>query len=190
MGEFGSGPLQFDAPTSATMDRKGRMYVADFYNQRIQVIGANGQFLMQLGSTGEDGPDPGQFTYPTAVAVFPAGGFVVADAYNHRVQAFGEDGSFRWMLPQEQNWADSTLGRFNVATSVAVGPRGNVYVADFYNHRIQVITNSGQLVVAFGEYGSEPGQFDRPTDMVFDADGNLYVVDFGNDRIQRFAPSW
>jgi len=187
-GESGSGPLQFDAPTSATSDGQGRIYVADFYNQRVQVIGPDGQFLRQYGSTGVDGPAPGQFTYPTAVAVFPSGGFVVADAYNHRIQAFDEDGTFRWMLPEEENWADTTAGRFNVATSVAVGPGNDIYVADFYNHRIQVISESGEVKAVFGEKGSAPGQFDRPTDLAFDSEGNLYVVDFGNDRIQQFAP--
>jgi sugar lactone lactonase YvrE len=186
IGSAGEGPVQFDAPTSATWDSAGRMYVADFYNQRIQVIGEDGNLIQQLGTTGQDGPDPGQFTYPTAVATYPTGGFVVADAYNHRIQSFAEDGTFNWMLPQNENWADTTQGRFNVATSVAVGPDEAIFVADFYNHRIQVISKAGQLLDGFGTQGSAPGEFERPIDMAFDAAGNLYVVDFGNDRIQKF----
>ena len=93
------------------------------------------------------------------------------------------------MMPEDINWADTTQGRFNVATSVAVGPENFVYVADFYNHRIQIIGDDGQFVSAFGSQGSGDGQFERPTDMAFDADGNLYVVDFGNDRIQKFKPA-
>lgn len=67
-------------------------------------------------------------------------------------------------------------------------PKGQVFVADFYNHRIQKFTAEGKFLAAFGERGSQPGQFDRPTDMAVDSDGNVYVVDFGNQRIQKFAP--
>ncbi len=170
------------------MDAEGRIYVADFYNQRIQELSPEGALVRQVGTTGSYGAEPGRFTYPTAVALFPEGGFVVGDAYNHRIQAFGADGAFRWMIPDDIDWADSTRGRFNVATSVAVGPKNDVYVADFFNHRIQIISEKGQFVSTFGSQGSGPGQFERPTDMAFDADGNLYVVDFGNDRIQKFEP--
>ena len=187
-GTPGDGPGAFDAPTSAAVDAKGLVYVADFYNQRIQVIDLGRGMVRQYGTTGQDGPAPGQFTYPTAVAHFADGGFVVADAYNHRVQTFGPDGAFRWMVPDDVNWADTTRGHFNVATSVTVGPREDVYVADFYNHRLQVLSKDGAWLAIVGGPGAEEGRFERPTDMAFDADGNLYVVDFGNDRIQKFAP--
>ncbi len=188
IGSAGTGPGQFDAPSSATVDAEGRIYVADFYNQRIQVLSPEGELIRQFGTTGAYGAEPGQFTYPTAVALFPEGGFIVGDAYNHRIQAFGADGAFRWMIPDDINWADTTSGRFNVATSVTVGPENHIYVADFYNHRIQIIGEDGQFVSTFGSQGSGNGQFERPTDMAFDADGNLYVLDFGNDRIQKFEP--
>ena len=79
-------------------------------------------------------------------------------------------------------------GWFRVATGVTVGPEGNVFVADFYNHRIQKFTSKGQFLVAFGERGDGPGEFERPTDVAVDTEGNLYVVDFGNNRIQKLAP--
>ncbi len=79
-------------------------------------------------------------------------------------------------------------GWFSVATGVAVDGDGNVFVADFYNHRIQKFSPKGDFLTSIGEPGNGPGQFDRPTDVVVDAEGNLYVVDFGNDRIQKFSP--
>ena len=115
---------------------------------------------------------------------------MVADAYNDRIQVFSSDGTFlrKWGGPLATNIPGSAHGWFSVATAVAVDPDGNIFVADFYNHRIQKFTPEGEFLVAFGSQGIGPGQFERPTDMAFDEEGNVYVVDFGNNRIQKFAP--
>jgi len=82
---------------------------------------------------------------------------------------------------------DSGHGWFSVATAVAVDPKGSVFVADFYNHRIQKFTPEREFLVAFGSQGTGTGQIERPTDMAVDDEGNVYVVDLGNNRIQKFA---
>lgn len=122
------------------------------------------------------------------MALLSDGGFVVADAYNHRIKRYTAADSLAWMRPKGQNWADSTEGTFNVATAVATGPNGHIFVADFYNHRIQEFTPDGQFVQAFGVKGRREGQFDRPVDLAFDEEGRLFIVDFGNDRVQVFSP--
>lgn len=179
----------FDAPGGVAVDGKGRLYVADFYHQRVLRFNEDGTLDRAWGVTDSTGKAPERFTYPTDVALLPDGGFVVADAYNHRIKRYDSDGSLAWMRPKDQNWADSTKGTFNVATAVATGPNGHIFVADFYNHRIQEVTAGGQFVQAFGTKGTEPSQFERPVDVAFDADGSLYVVDFGNNRIQVFSPA-
>lgn len=89
---------------------------------------------------------------------------------------------------QEAVTSGSGHGWFKTATGVATDGDGNVFVADFENHRVQKFTSEGEFLGAFGEQGSGPGQFDRPTDAAIDQDGNLYVVDFGNNRVQKFQP--
>jgi len=115
---------------------------------------------------------------------------VVADAYNDRIQVFTSEGVFlrKWGGPFATNIPGSVHGWFKTALGVAVGPDGNVFVADFYNHRIQKFTPEGKFLVAFGSQGNEPGQLERPTDMALDDEGNVFVVDFGNNRIQEFRP--
>lgn len=88
-----------------------------------------------------------------------------------------------------RNWEGTEEGQFNVATAVATGPDGKIYVADFYNHRIQVFSSEGRFLTAFGEQGEGEGQFERPVDVAVETDATLYVVDFGNDRIQTFRQS-
>lgn len=179
----------FDAPGGVAVDDQGRVYVADFYHHRVLRFGADGTFDRQWGETDSTGGAPERFTYPTDVAPLPDGGFVVADAYNHRIQRFDPQGNFVWMQPEDRNWEGEEEGQFNVATAVATGPEGNVYVADFYNHRIQIFSPDGRFLTTLGEQGDGDGQFERPVDVAIGADGTLYVVDFGNDRVLLFAPA-
>ena len=72
------------------------------------------------------------------------------------------------------------------ATPPTVGPEGNIFVADFYNHRVQKFTSEGKFLVSIGSEGKEPGQLNFPTDVAIDNEGNVYVVDFGNNRIRKF----
>lgn len=184
----GSGlDVPFDAPGGVAVDEDGRLYVADFYPDRLVRFAEDGSFDRQWGTVDSTGKAPEHFTYPTDVALHPDGGFVVADAYNHRIKRYAADGSLSWIRPEGRNWKGTEDGQFNVATSVTTGPDGRIYVADFYNHRIQVFSAEGTFLTTFGEQGDGEGQFERPVDVAVD-DGTLYVVDFGNDRIQVFAP--
>lgn len=112
----------------------------------------------------------------------------MADAYNDRIQIIGPYGSAikKWGGPFASNIKGSANGWFNTATAVAVGPKGNIFVADFYNNRIQKFTSDGRFLVAFGGNGNESGKLKFPTDMALDSTGNVYVVDFGNNRIVKF----
>lgn len=190
IGSTGSGPGQFDAPAGVALGDSARIYVADFYNHRVQLLRPrqpSGQ-IRQWGTPDTSGSSDGQFTYPTDVTLLPDGSLVVADAYNHRIQRFGPEGNHRWTVPPNTAQPGSTKTRFNVATAVEAGPQGQIYVADYYNHRIKTFSAKGKRLATFGEQGSGEGQFDRPIDVAFNRSGTLYVVDFGNNRIQVFAP--
>jgi DNA-binding beta-propeller fold protein YncE len=66
--------------------------------------------------------------------------------------------------------------------------KGNVYVADFGNNRIQKFDENGKLVAQWGSLGSAPGQFYNPTGMAIQyPQGNVFVADTGNERIQEFT---
>jgi DNA-binding beta-propeller fold protein YncE len=177
----------FDAPGGVGVAEDGPIYVSDFYNHRVLRFRADGTLDRQWGTADSTGTAPGRFTYPTDVAPLPDGGFVVADAYNHRIQRFTADDTVAWTRPADQTWADSTTGTFNVATAVAAGPDGHIFVADFYNHRIQEFTPEGTFVRAVGEKGTGNGQFERPVDVDVGPAGRLYVVDLGNERVQVFT---
>ena len=63
---------------------------------------------------------------------------------------------------------------------------GDIYVADWGNHRFQVLSRDGEVKKVVGNKGAEAGEFDRPTGIAVDAHGDIYVADWGNDRVQMF----
>jgi len=189
-GRSGSGPGQLNAPGGIAVAANGDLLVADFYNQRIQRLTADGHFIRQWGTTKKVGIGAGQFNYPTDVALAKDGTIYVGDGYNDRVQAFKADGSFwkKWGGPFAMNIFGPFRGWFTTVTSVALDPTGNVFVADFYNNRVQKFTRNGSFLTAFGAKGKGPGQFTHVTAVAVADDGTVFVADFGNNRVQKWVP--
>jgi DNA-binding beta-propeller fold protein YncE len=92
----------------------------------------------------------------------------------------------------------STPGGTNEAGSLRqpwgldIGPDGNLYVADTWNHRIQVFTPDGAWLRMWGHEGVmpqdvSPDAFWGPRDVKIGPDGNVYVADTGNKRIRVYT---
>ncbi len=77
-------------------------------------------------------------------------------------------------------------GQFKNPYGVAVDSTGNVYVADYVNHRIQKFASGGTFLAKWGSLGTGDGQFNFPTDVATDSFGNVYVSDVHNNTIQKF----
>ena len=69
-------------------------------------------------------------------------------------------------------------GRFIHPTGLALDPSGNLYVADLVNHRIQVLSSSGDFVRQWGSYGQDPGSITGPTHLAVDPNGRLFVAEW------------
>ena len=79
-------------------------------------------------------------------------------------------------------------GQFSKPRGIATDDRGNLYVADFGNGRVQIFDNSGKFVSAFGRTGTGQGEFKEPNGIAVDSAGNIYVVDAANHKLMRFTP--
>ncbi|UMB54543.1 caspase family protein [Lutibacter sp. A64] len=81
--------------------------------------------------------------------------------------------------------------QLNIPSGIFVDDKENVYVADTYNHRIQMWTPGAKkgITVAGGKgRGNEANQLNRPSGIFVDIKGNIYVADTYNHRIQMWAP--
>jgi uncharacterized protein (TIGR03663 family) len=155
---------------------------------------------------GEVGTGPGQFNHPRGVAVGPDGNVYVVDSDNHRVQVFDAEGTFlhQWgsncnlatglgcLDPDDSGPLETGDGQFQEPWGIAVGADGRVYVADTWNHRIQVFDADGTFLTKWGTYGQTEDAswlFYGPRDVAVDAAGQVFVTDTGNKRVMVFDPN-
>ena len=84
-------------------------------------------------------------------------------------------------------------GQFFKARGVAVGPDGNVYVADGGNYRVQVVDASGNFVRTWGSNGTAAVQFVGLFDVAVDGSGSVYTTDSnfggvgGTGEVKKFT---
>lgn len=119
------------------------------------------------------------FNRPTDVAFDAAGDIFVSDGYgNSRVVKFSKAGDFI----KEWGTKGSNPGEFRTPHSIAVDAKGNVYVADRGNSRIQVFDNDGNYLREITSVGTPwaicitpgPNQFLYSSDA---APGKIYKLD-------------
>ena len=172
-----------DGPSGLTIDRRGRLLVADTHFYRVLVYSPEGELLFQIGD-GVQGSTPGRFGYPTDVVVDRAGNFYVSEyGENDRIQVFSPEGT--WL----RQWGGHGRepGEFLRPRAMAMDEDEQIFVADSCNHRIQVFDTSGKVLKVWGTRGAAPGQLSYPYDVAIGADRCLYVCEYGNHRVQKFS---
>ncbi|MCF6337477.1 MAG: 6-bladed beta-propeller [Gammaproteobacteria bacterium] len=188
IGKPGTGPGEFSIPGGIAVAENGDLYVPGFTTQRIQQLRADGSFVRQWGITGKAGTFSEKLRYPTDVALSKDGTLFIADGYNDRVLAIGSDGQLlnKWGGPFAINIFGPFNGWFATITGISVGPGGHVFVADFYNDRVQKFTRDGVFLNAFGIKSTGPT---HTSIAVAEADdGSVFVADYANHQIQKWHP--
>lgn len=69
---------------------------------------------------------------------------------------------------------------------IQVDEKGNIFVLDRGNHRIQKFDREGRFLQTIGKKGQGPGEFEAPLILSLDSQNNLYAYD--NRRIKMFNP--
>jgi DNA-binding beta-propeller fold protein YncE len=127
-GSKGTAPGQFDIPHALAMDSRGRLFVADRNNNRIQIFDQEGNFLAAWT----------QFSRPSGIAIDRNDWLYVADsesesvAKNHDGWKRGirigsaRDGAVTAFIPDPVAKATTT----SAAEGIAVDAAGNIYGAE------------------------------------------------------------
>jgi tetratricopeptide (TPR) repeat protein/sugar lactone lactonase YvrE len=178
-GSKGKGSGDFRKPCGVAADGSGNIYVADTYNNRIQVFDSSGTFVKAWG---QKGTGSGNLARPWDVAVDGEGSVYVADTYNHRVQKFDANGVFLGQWGQKGKGE----GAFAFLSGITLGPDGAVYTVDAKMNRVQVFDKEGKFLRSWGSTGIGPGDFVTPMGLTVDENGNVYVADSKMRRVQKF----
>ena len=174
-GEFSvwnkaEGLTGFAAPTGIAVGKDGDVYVAD----------ADLGIIARLTPKGETRPAIGKgiLRRPTGLAYdADQQQLYVADTYAHDIKVFDARGNLTGTLGRRGEGP----GEFNFPTHLAYA-RGELYVTDTMNSRIQVLdTLSGRVKLRFGERGLMMGNLVRPKGVAVDGEDNIYVVESYHD---------
>jgi hypothetical protein len=68
-------------------------------------------------------------------------------------------------------------GEFNRPWGVCIDKKGDVYISDGLNARIQIFDKDGKFITMFGKRGDKPGGFAQVKGVGIDSDNNIYVID-------------
>ena len=208
-GTGGDGGAATDAslnyPTDMTLDGTGNLFIADAQNNRIRRVDING-IITTVAGTGSAayGGDGGAATnaslnFPLAAAADAAGNLWIADNINNRIRRVDTNGIITTVAGNgiagySGDGGIATNASLNSPQGISMDTRGNLYIADYANHRIRRVDTNGIITTAagngsFGYSGdgilATNTSLNYPSGVAFDSTGNLYVADYGNSRIRK-----
>ena len=166
------------------MDSDGNVWVTDSQGNEAgteghQVIkfSPEGEVLMRLGRAGMAASGPDTFNEPCDVITAPNGDIFVSDGHSGqrtnppagatgRIMKFTSDSQFI----KEWGRIGAAPGEFRTPHALAFDSRGQLFVADRGNHRIQIFDQDGNYIDSYE-------QFSRVSGLFIDDDDTLYAID-------------
>ncbi|MCX6627916.1 MAG: hypothetical protein NTW28_09840, partial [Candidatus Solibacter sp.] len=192
----------FDGLASVAIDRAGNVYVADFFNQVVRKItGGTVTTVAGTGSFGYNGDAilaiNAELAGPSGIALDAAGNLYIADGYNNRIRKVSGG-----IIPTlagtgtagfTGDKAAATNATLRQPSDVAVDSNGNLYIADYGNNRIRMVTTgvittvagNGALTFSGEGVSALAAGLPAPLRLAFDASDNLYLVD--GVRVRKIA---
>jgi DNA-binding beta-propeller fold protein YncE len=165
--------------SAVATDSKDNVFLLQRIKPFVLVFDRDGKFLRSWN---------GDFKTPHGLRFDKDDNLWIADMANHLVQKFTPEGKLLLKLGQKDQ-PGIGADKFNKPADVAVGPAGELYVADGYgNSRIAEFTADGKFVKDWGKKGKAPSEFNIPHVVMLDKNQRIVVGDRENLRVQRFDP--
>ncbi len=204
-GDGGTSILaSLNYPWGITFDTSGNLYIADIQNNCIRKVNTSGTITTVAGNgiqgySGDGGlATSGELSTPYGIAFDASGNLYISDLGNNvirKVNSFGIISTFagNGTLGYGGDGGIATLATLNFPAYVLFDGINNMYIADYYNHRIRKVNNSGIITTIVGNgvagYSGDGGspisaQLNGPYSFAFNMSGNLYIADSKNHRIR------
>jgi DNA-binding beta-propeller fold protein YncE len=177
-----SGSLQTNIatvqhPSAIACDGADHLFVVD--GNMVRKLSTDGTVLMSIG---EDG---GTFMNPHDVAVTQDGRIFVADA-DDSIHVFGGSGEFLFAFGGHGYFGAQLDNPVSLDVDNA---KGELFVSDQNNSRVQVFSTNGTHLRSWGSLGTglnTAGAFLRPWGIDRDAEGEIWVYDGVLNSLQVF----
>jgi tripartite motif-containing protein 71 len=131
-GEAGENPGQISFANGVIADDKGRIFVSNGNNGRVDIFAPDGTYLESIS-----GSEAGSFGLPRGLALDDLGRLYVVDAVSQDVVVFDVEGPRPKFLFSFGGYGIGD-GQWRYPVGIAVDGSGRVYVTDRVNNRIQV----------------------------------------------------
>ncbi|CAF1607751.1 unnamed protein product [Adineta ricciae] len=177
-GSKSSALTDLDHPSAVVVDDDYHVYVLDKHNSRVVLWGPNATSGTTVISNNA--------LKKTAAMIYVPGRsdqVYISDEDSNKIYRW----SFNMSLPTSSlSQVNSTTNALNTPKGMTTDMYGNLYVADYENHRIVMYcANSTVGIVVAGDTGGTP-TLDKPMDIAFDSDLNMYVVVDGDNQVIKF----
>ncbi len=200
---------QLNGVLGMAIDTAGNFFIADYYNLRIRKISPSKVITtVPRGRVVSFGGDGGQATQavlgtPYGIAVDASGNVYFSDFENFRVRKIAANGVISTFAGNGTLGYSGDGGQATKAqltpTGLALDSTGNLYIADFLNNVVRMVTPGGVISTVAGNRAMGAGfsgdtgaataaQLNYPTAVVLDNVGNLYIADWGNFVIRKVTP--
>jgi sugar lactone lactonase YvrE len=210
-GDGGSAiAASLNYPSGVAVDAAGNVYVSDRNNSRVRMVSAaTGAISTVAGNgtadiSGDGGPATGgSLNYPEGIALDAAGNLFIADTGNYRIRRVSS-GVITTVVGSGTSFGFSGDGGPAVDAvlshprDVAVGPGGELLIADTGNQRIRRAIVGGNIATVAGNgdpyFNGESlpaleTSLYAPMGVGIDhATGAIFIADTNNYRIRSFVP--
>lgn len=161
-GDGGPGTAaKLGKPVGVVVDSIGNVYILDALFRNIRKLSPGGIITAFAGSVsggggfgGDGGPaSAALFYYPRSIAIDREGNLYIGDFSNQRIRKIDTAGIINTIAGMgasgySGDGYDATAAQIANPRGLAVDSSGNVYISDFSNHRIRMVTCTPPVVPA------------------------------------------
>ena len=187
---------RFYEPTGLAFSKQGELFIADRLNNRIRKLDLCGT-VSTIAGDGNSGQRNGaalqaRFEGPTNMVFDEVGNLYVVNF--NKISKIDKTGNVTTFAGSVRGYKDGPgqQAMFSSPAGIAFDSKGNLYVADSWNHRIRKIDKVGNVstFAGSGSHGFQDGPgkkatFNYPMGIVIDTKDNLYVADSFHHRVRK-----